>query len=100
MGILSKLKESNISKPVIQQAQGFFTYVTDRHLGVNFDQVRKSLPGSMGSNLAMSLFHQAIEQSLLFRNEEGEINLPLAISTLKQLKFRTFMASEFIVKVG
>jgi hypothetical protein len=74
-----------VRQDVIENVRGFFNYTWDRHRGVVFQKVRKQVPDSIGSDLSLSLFRNAIEKSLVFFEENCEINTPLAMSVFKQI---------------
>lgn len=54
---------------------------------MNFNKLRQLLPESIFADMALSSFADSIEGSMLFRDELGNIDAPLAISVFKQLDF-------------
>lgn len=67
---------------------------------MNFNKLRQLLPESIFADMALSFFAEAIEGSMLFRDEVGNIDAPLVISVFKQLEFQTFLPSDFLIKIG
>ena len=58
------------------------------------------MPSSLAHDLSISIHKQAIERSLLFYNDSGDLDIPLALSIFKRIEFQQFIPSDFIVKVG
>jgi len=54
---------------------------------MNFNKLRQLLPESIFADMALSFFADPIESSMLFRDEFGHIDAPLAISIFKQLDY-------------
>lgn len=81
--IVSTIQNGKVTQDLINNVRGYFNYTWDRHRGVAFEKVRKQLPDSLSSDLSLSLFKNAIEKSLVFCEENCEINTPLAMSVFK-----------------
>lgn len=81
--VLAKIKASKVTTSIVDKVKQFFDYIWDRHRGVSFDELRKYMPPSMAADLSISLFRFAIDRSLLFCNESGDIDIPLAVSLFK-----------------
>lgn len=73
---------------MINSVRGFFDYIWYRHRGISFEQLRQTLPVSISSDLSLAIYRNAIERSLIFRSDTGEIDIPLAISVFKQMEFK------------
>jgi hypothetical protein len=89
-----------VTENVINSVRGFFDYIWYRHRGISFEQLRQTLPVSISSDLSLAIYRNAIERSLIFRSDTGEIDIPLAISVFKQMEFKEILSSHFVVKVG
>lgn len=85
---------------VINSVRSFFDYIWFRHRGVNFNELRKTLPVSLATDMSLTIYGTAIERSLLFCDKSGQIDIPLSLSVFKQIEFKQFLASDFLVKVG
>lgn len=98
--ILSKVRNGKVTSGVINRVREFFDYIWLRHRGISFDEMRKALPTSLSSDISLTIYQKAIERSILFTDDSGNIDIPLALSVFKQIEFKQFLASDFIVKVG
>jgi hypothetical protein len=97
---LEKIKNGKVADKVINNVRIFFDYIWFRHRGVDFSDLRKTLPASLSTDISLNIYENAIERSLLFCDSSGQIDIPLAVSVFKQVEVRQFLASNFLVKVG
>ena len=67
---------------------------------MNFNKLRKLLPDSIFADMALSFFAEAIEGSMAFRDDLGNIDAALVISVFKLLEFQTYLPSDFLIKIG
>lgn len=54
--ILGKIQNGKVSEDVINSVRGFFDYVWYRHRGVSFDNLRRTLPVSISSDVSLAIF--------------------------------------------
>jgi len=58
------------------------------------------LPDSIKYDLLLFRFQEAIENSVIFKDDLGDIDVSLTNSILKRLETRKFLPKQFIAKIG
>jgi len=98
--IVKKIGSGSVEKKTIDSVCNYFNFMWDLNQGVIFEEIADFLPPSMSSKLCINHYANAIENSLLFINNEGKLTVPLIISLFKRIKLKTYRSSDIVVKIG
>lgn len=58
------------------------------------------MPTCIRADVLLCKYQEAIENSIIFKDDQGAINISLTNSVLKLMQVRIFMTNEFIVRCG
>ena len=60
----------------------------------------KDVPQGIRSDILLCKYQYAIENSLIFKDDSGAIDVSLTNSIIKLMQIRVYLTNEFIFKVG
>ena len=63
-------------------------------------ETMSDLPQGIRSDILLYKYQEAIERSLIFKDDMGAIDISLANSVIRLMKVRLYMTDEYIFKVG
>jgi len=98
--VMARVQKDKTPKQVISNINYYYDYLWAHSKGVNEEQFIRELPHSVQSDIYLCRYTEAIENSLIFKDKYGQIDVPLANSILRALKVRVYLRKDFIVKVG
>ena len=98
--IVSKIKNGKVPIKLIHSVREYFDYQWSLNKGIDLNQMKKSLPPSIISDLTISQYSESVANCLLFCDQNGEIDVALANSVFKRIEIKTYLCSDFIVKAG
>lgn len=84
----------------MSQVNEYFDYIwgeEDNQIG---DQFLCDLPGSMKNDILVCKYRNAIQNSIIFKDDSGAIDISMTISIIKLMEIRKYMTNEFILKCG
>mmetsp|Transcript_40599 Transcript_40599/g.39187 ORF Transcript_40599/g.39187 Transcript_40599/m.39187 type:complete len:134 (+) Transcript_40599:86-487(+) len=58
------------------------------------------IPTPIRNDILLSRYQEAVQQSIIFKNEHGEVDVSMCNSMMGFMEFRTYLANEFIIKGG
>ena len=84
----------------MSQINEYFDYIWgDEQYSIE-EHFMSDLPQCIRSDILLCKYAEAIENSIIFKDDSGAIDVSLSISLLKLMDVRTYMTNEFIFKCG
>ena len=98
--VMSSLKKDTVSNKLIQKIKDYFDYVWANSKGISYDEILGDLPSCLNADILFARYSEAINNSIIFKDEENEIDVALTNSILTILEYRVYMNGDFIVVGG
>ena len=87
---MHKIKNGKTPAKVLQDVNHYFDQRWSLYKGLDIDTVMKQLPDSIRSDVLLSRYQDAVESSPIFRENQGNLDIAMAISIFKKLKVEIF----------
>lgn len=88
------------NKVLMAQINEYFDYIWgDEQYSIE-EQFMSDLPQCIRSDILLCKYQEAIENSLIFKDDSGAIDISLTNSIFKQMEVRVYMTNEFIFRCG
>jgi hypothetical protein len=98
--VMSEMNREAVPKHIVSQIKGYFDYVWAHNKGINYEKVLNNLPSCLKTDILSARYAEATKNSLIFKDDNDEIDYPLTNSILSKVKFRIYMDGDLIVKGG
>ena len=98
--VLSSLKVDVVPKKLMTNIKAYFDFSWTNSNGIPIDELSSKLPSWLNTDILGARYSNAIQNWILFKNLNNEIDMPFANSLITSLKFRTYMDGDFIVIGG
>lgn len=97
---MKKIKDSKVPEKVLSEANFYFDYKLSRKEICSQDEITGLLPVRLKQDIMLSQYRHFIENSILFRANNGKIDITLAQALLHEVKLETYLIDEYIIKAG
>ena len=87
-------------KALMSSINEYFDYIWGHEQGPMGEEFMSDLPQGIRSDILLCKYQEAIESSLIFKDDSGAIDVSLTNSIMKLMEVRIYMTNEFIFKVG
>ena len=99
--IMSMLPKDKIPAQLLLKISQYYDFKWATAQGFDERQhIFQELPAQLKYDIMLSRYSEAISASVVFRNEQAQIDIPLANSLFQAMKVRVYMQHDYIVKAG
>lgn len=98
--VMQKLKNDKIPDKLVKSVNSYFDYEWSSQKGFDELDLMSELPSSIRADIMLIRYQDIIESSLIFRENEGKIDIALTNSIFRLLKIEVFMRNQFLLKIG
>jgi len=89
------------NKELVSSINEYFDYIWGNENGGSVEELFISdLPQCIRSDILLCKYQDAIESSLIFKDDSGAVDVSLSNSIIKMMETRVYMTNEYIFKVG
>ncbi len=86
---MSRVRNSKVPKHIATSVNNYYDYMWAQNKGFDEEDYINHLPDSLRSDIMLCRYQSAIESSLVFKDKDGQIDVPLTNSLMKVMKLRT-----------
>jgi hypothetical protein len=97
---MQRLDSMKEQKALMSSINEYFDYIWGHEQGSMGEEFMSDLPQGIRSDILLCKYQEAIESSLIFKDDSGAIDVSLTNSIMKLMEVRIYMTNEFIFKVG
>ena len=98
--VMQRLDSMKEQKALMSSINEYFDYIWGHEQGSMGEEFMSDLPQGTKSDILLCKYQEAIESSLIFKDDSGAIDVSLTNSIVKLMEVRIYMTNEFIFKVG
>ena len=98
--VMSSLNRGEVPDSLISKIKDYFDYVWSNSKGISYTEILEDLPPCLNADILYARYNEAIRNSVIFRNEEDEVNPALVNSILTCLEYRIYMDGDFVIVGG
>ena len=97
---MQRLGPLNGNKRLLDQLNEYFDYTWSHDQSSVEDSLLSDLPQGLRSGILLCKYREAIESSLIFKDNTGAIDISLTNSISNLIEVKVYMPNEYIQKVG
>eukprot|EP00347_Sterkiella_histriomuscorum_P000063 403377328 len=99
--VMNMIPQDRMPRSILGKVNNYYNYLWAHSQG-NDEQseIINELPNQIKYDVMMNRFQEAIQNSLIFKNDQGQIDVPMLNSIFELMKIRVYMPSDIIVKCG
>jgi hypothetical protein len=98
--VMQRLGSMKEQRTLMSSINEYFDYIWGHEQGSMGEEFMLDLPQGVTSDILLCRYQEAIESSLIFKDDTGAIDVSLTNSIVKLMEIRIYMTNEFIFKVG
>lgn len=99
--VMQRLGPMKKNKGLVRSINEYFDYIWGHEEAGSIEELFiGDLPQSIKSDILLCKYQEAIESSLIFKDDSGAVDVSLCNSIIKLMEIRIYMTNEYIFKVG
>jgi hypothetical protein len=99
--VMQRLGPMKKNKALVSSINEYFDYIWGSQQGGSVEALfLNDIPQCIKSDILLCKYQEAIESSLIFKDDSGAVDVSLSNSIIKMMETRVYMTNEFVFKVG
>jgi hypothetical protein len=98
--VMSSLNKEAVPQVFISKIKDYFDYVWANSKGISYEEILEDLPPCLNADILQARYSEAINNSIIFKDANDQVDTALTNSILTVLEYRVYMDGDFIVIGG